>query len=567
MIDNTLNNATTKRQQIAFLLLFSYLTPWLYTIFSQFWVVHGGSSITLNAFEFPLLITFSLIIYFNPYTSRVLSRYTFAPPLTILGIYILYDVLYSYFARSPRLSDCKNILSLYSVSPLLFFGFFIILLVIAMPTIVSFVAWSSCSRTKTRVLTMVVKISALAFLLLFISSSKSYQYQQTELQFNTWSNEGNVRKNGRITSSLYYYNKRQDTLAAIGAHKHFSIFNQFYPDRPQHKRNIHIIILESFADPRLIQNFTYTPSPIHTTLQAFLTKDSQFSLITTPVYGGGTAQSEFEILTGIPALAQIDSIDFNLFEGNASSSLVQMLRNIGYHTMASVATEPVFYNAKLAYKGIGFDEVHFLGENSYFEEKEDHYLFDGDFLEANSTYIKKYLSQKGGVKPLLNYVVGMFGHIPFERNKKLRPDAIAMEPDNDQIFAMVNQFYYRTKALGKFLQNLQELDPHSIVLITSDHLPPIFNTKDVLYKHTLKTNVALLLNDFDLVDISGKTVYETSHIIWNLLGEPNVPVDTSKLFTKQSKEDVYFSFILEAMGLRPLLLPVEKPQLSPVGMD
>ncbi len=275
-------------------------------------------------------------------------------------------------------------------------------------------------------------------------------------------------------------------------------------------------------------------------------------MITTPVYGGGTAQSEFEILTGIPALSLIDSIDFNLFEGNASSSLVQMLRKMGYYTMASVATEPVFYNAKLAYKGIGFDEVNFLGENTYFEEKEDHYLFDGDFLQANQTYIKKYLSQKDEVKPLLNYIVGMFGHVPFERNKKLRPDAIAIHPDNEQLFDMANQFYYRTEALGQFLHDLQELDPYSIILITSDHLPPIFNNTDIQYKQALKSNIALLLDNFTEVDISGKTTYETSHILWNLLNQSSSPTNTDTLFADKSKEDFYFSFILEAMGLQDM---------------
>ncbi|MBF0097123.1 MAG: hypothetical protein HQM05_07290, partial [Magnetococcales bacterium] len=38
---------------------------------------------------------------------------------------------------------------------------------------------------------------------------------------------------------------------------------------------------------------------------------------------------------------------------------------------------------------------------------------------------------------------------------------------------ILNQHYYRTKALAHYLQRLTELDPTSLIVVVSDHLPPL----------------------------------------------------------------------------------------------
>ncbi len=533
------------------LLVFSYFIPWTYALLSQFWTEHGGVSSTLNYFEFPLILCLCLILYFNAEKNdRILSKHIFTPALTILGTYTLYDIVYSYLGRSPRLSDCKNIPSLYSVSPLMFFSFIAFTIVIFSPVLFSFFSWiNKRDKTKSGVI-LLIKLLALLTLTTILFSESTYNYQKKHLHFTDWTNTENVRKNGRAASFIYYYNKRKNILTKLENNKHIDILNHFYPRKPTRKKNIHIVILESFVDPRKIKHISYNRSPLSDNLSPFLLDHAQFSTVISPVYGGGTSQAEFEILTGIPALALIDSIEFNLFEGSKTSSLINILKQNGYHTIASIGTRPVFYNSQLAYGGIGFDEIYFLEDTSYFKKSpRDNHIFDGDLLEANISYIEKYLSQEKNNRPLVNYVLGMYGHIPFDRNKEVRPDIILAQEQTKQLTDLSNQFYYRTEALAQFIQKLKKLDPDSIILVLSDHLPPIFNSKTTNYNHNLKTNIALLLNDFTPLDVSDKKHYEVSHILWNLLNETPEPLNTNNVFGDTSEKEFYYSYILEAMGL------------------
>ena len=231
-------------KHVIILIISAYILPWAYALFSQFWTQHGGASSTLNFFEFPLIIIICLILYFNPKTNRSISKYSFAPVLTILVLYVLYDIAYFYFGRSPRLSDCKNITALYSVSPLMFLAFVGILIAIATPVLLSFLSWVPHVSNRKRYTIVSLKIVALFVLSIVIFSDQTYNYQKKHLHFSEWTDTENVKKNGRINSFLYYHNKRKDLLANLGNHKHIDISSHFYRKRPNHKRNIHIVILK-----------------------------------------------------------------------------------------------------------------------------------------------------------------------------------------------------------------------------------------------------------------------------------------------------------------------------------
>jgi phosphoglycerol transferase MdoB-like AlkP superfamily enzyme len=140
----------------------------------------------------------------------------------------------------------------------------------------------------------------------------------------------------------------------------------------------------------------------------------------------------------------------------------------------------------------------------------------------------------------------MYGHVPFYRNFKLRPDKIKVLnlKENEDVYKIANQFYYRTKALYNFLKTLKTEDSQSIILIISDHLPPIFKKSSNFYKYDLKTNIALLLINFKPYDISGVPYYQIPHIIWRLLGGKEV-----KLNKKSKKELQQYYLTLMAQGI------------------
>jgi len=61
---------------------------------------------------------------------------------------------------------------------------------------------------------------------------------------------------------------------------------------------------------------------------------------------------------------------------------------------------------------------------------------------------------------------------------------------NSQTDLAIQQFYYRAGALAQYLQKLRKLDPQGLIIVTSDHLPPLDGGPRLYEKlgYTLKAN-------------------------------------------------------------------------------
>ena len=81
---------------------------------------------------------------------------------------------------------------------------------------------------------------------------------------------------------------------------------------------------------------------------------------------------------------------------------------------------------------------------------------------------------------------------------------------------VANQFYYRTKALANYIDNILSVDPSSIIFITSDHLPPLLNN-GIKYIKEKKENISLLLIDGKRIDINDLYYYDIPRLILKLL--------------------------------------------------
>ena len=277
-------------------------------------------------------------------------------------------------------------------------------------------------------------------------------------------------------------------------------------------------------------------------LLPFLNDRKSFSLVTSPVYGGGTAQAEFELLTGVQALSKVNRIEFNVMQGGEISGLVKKLKQNKYRAIATIATGSGFFNSIQAYKSLGFDEVSFLGEDESFKEKLSHGpIFDGDLFEHNIDYLKKTLKQSDA--PVFNYVLGMYGHLPYSRNKAERPDIAKVSHPDDKVIRIANQFYYRTKAIATYIEQLMALDRNAIIFVTSEHLPPILSDKTI-YKLNNKSNVSLFFNNGKTMDVSGKMYYELPWFIWDQLTETN----SLRLIKDKQMEAIYFQVLSESIS-------------------
>jgi len=273
----------------------------------------------------------------------------------------------------------------------------------------------------------------------------------------------------------------------------------------------------------------------------FLNTDKDFSRIISPVYGGGTAQAEFELLTGVKALSKVNQIEFNVMKGGAINSFILKLMENNYRQLSTVASSAGFFNSQQAYLSLGLNDVAFLEDIR--EEKglpDLGPLFDGDLFEQNLQQVEQALADND--RPLVNYVLGMYGHLPFTRDEQKRPDIVSVEHKDDRLRRISNQFYYRTKALADYLNKLTALDPTAIIYVTSDHLPSILTPKTT-YSLDDKVNIAIFLDKGKPVDVSGKYLYEIPWLIWDALSATKI----MRQFDEDKMGQLYFKALSESL--------------------
>ena len=285
-------------------------------------------------------------------------------------------------------------------------------------------------------------------------------------------------------------------------------------------RNVHLIVLESFLDPKLFSGLKFSQPPTAPAFTKLIGKTDTYSI--SPVFGGGTAQAEFEVLCGVPAFRALSGVEFTVFTGVKTSCLPTVLDDAGYHTMASNASRPNFFNAIPAYKGTGFQNIFFPKENapdmdtylSTGDVKKEWYMFDGKLFNQNLAYVGQYLKDHPG-QPLFNYVMSIYGHTPHYMDEAIRPKFIKLlsQQQDEQLEGAVNQHYYRTEAIAQYVQGLLKIDPHSIIILVSDHVPPLSCGPDTYKKFQYMKNIenSVYYNRIVIIE-NGKTMqYDTIH--------------------------------------------------------
>jgi phosphoglycerol transferase MdoB-like AlkP superfamily enzyme len=447
-------------------------------------------------------------------------------------------VFYHFLARSFRFSDLSNASTLGDFSPLLAFSTLMALALITLPFIYLMQSFKANTSPKRFYIYMLVKISILTSFIYFLNTATFKTLILKKYDYINWSQAKTIKRNGRFTSTLYAQIQSNIAHEKLSAYKTKKIDVNALLFQNRHikdKRDIYIVVLESFIDPRLIQDVMFDKSPLYEDF------NYTFSYVVSPVYGGGTSQAEFELLTAAKALAKINSIDFNTLEGKETSGFVNILKQNNYSTYATIATNSSYFNSKSAYKSIGFDKSIFLEEQDDFHQNEgDEKIFDGDVYAYNMNHIQRLK------KPFLHYTLGMQGHFPYSRNLALRPDIVSTTFHDKRVHKIANQFYYRTKALAKYIHDILAYDPHSIIYITSDHIPPLL-TNGVIYTKEKMTNIALLLIDGKQQNIEGYHYHDIPRILYKALCH-----DTSKLTKLDTKteEDIYFKILSESLQPR-----------------
>ncbi|MGB5639978.1 MAG: LTA synthase family protein, partial [Sedimenticolaceae bacterium] len=212
------------------------------------------------------------------------------------------------------------------------------------------------------------------------------------------------------------------------------------------QRNVHLIVLESFWDPMELKAAGLSPDPVDPRFRE-LWRKTGYSSAMSPVFGGYTANAEFEVLCGFPVTE--DAVFFEGWLRRDVPCLPRHLGNDGYQTIASHPNVAAFWNRVNAYQRVGF--------GTYWSEKD--FVLDDmnrDFLSDASLYrqvLEKIGPMMASDQPVFSYVLTFFGHLDYPLNSQ-RPRVIESVDGPGLLDSYANTIYYKSRELMDFLVQL-----------------------------------------------------------------------------------------------------------------
>lgn len=288
-----------------------------------------------------------------------------------------------------------------------------------------------------------------------------------------------------------------------------------------------MVLSETFSDPTRLPGVSLAHDPMPNIRAMKTTTTSGYALSTG--YGGGTANLEYQALTGL-SLANFDpslSIPYQQLTPNQKQIFTfNQLWNSSIDDSASVAIHPFSHTTYLRstnYKKFKFGEFYTQdGENQITCQGIDNSPYASD----QCAYQNVVDAVKSGSESQFVQLVTMQNHMPYadwyNNNEFLQTEVPASDRyDNTALATFAKGIEYTDTYTVDFLNKLDEIDKPITVVFYGDHLPGIF----------------VPLNDGEKAD--SVTLRETDYFIWsNTATYENQPLPESR--TNQFTSSNYF---------------------------
>lgn len=264
--------------------------------------------------------------------------------------------------------------------------------------------------------------------------------------------------------------KEYSKETVLAAREHSKKKTTSNPDKP----NIVTVLLESFIDPTEVKFLNLSEDPIPNFRK--LTENYSSGHLTVPVVGAGTANTEFEILTGM-SMQYFGTGEYpykTILKETDCESIASDLSKIGYGTHAVHNNGGNFYSRANAFSMMGFDS--FTSKELMNIKK---YTPLGSW-PADDILIDETIKVLDATEdtPDFVYTITVSGHGDYPKEKILEQPEIlvsgaADEASNNQWEYYVNMLREVDKFIGNLTYALSERDENTILVLFGDHLPTL----------------------------------------------------------------------------------------------
>ena len=269
--------------------------------------------------------------------------------------------------------------------------------------------------------------------------------------------------------------------------------------------NIICVLLESFCDPDEIKFLSYNEDPIPT----FHKLEEKYSsgYLPVPVVGAGTANTEFEILTGM-SMRYFGTGEYpykTILKKTDCESIASDLASIGYGTHAVHNNGGNFYSRVNAFSMMGFDT---------FTSKE---LMNIQSYTPNGSWATDDILVNETIKTLdatpnqpdftYTITVGTHGDYPKEP-VIINPPFVAEGVDDPEAQNQWTYYINQLNEVDTFMKDLisavKKRNEDTVIVFFGDHLPTMGLTDD---------------------DMVSRDIYKTKYVTWNNMGLPKEDAD------------------------------------------
>lgn len=319
------------------------------------------------------------------------------------------------------------------------------------------------------------------------------------------------------------------------------------PERAPINPNIIVIMSEAFWDVnKLGVTFTQNPIPRFEALR----QESLFGEAHVPVFSGGTANTEYEILTGM-SLKNYPN-DWNIvYTSEITSprpSLASILRKQGY---TSIGLHPYlgwYYNRNNIYRHLGFHT---------FETVE--YIVEPDLVGyyVSDAYVTQRIIEivEEETAPVFTFALTMQNHGPFTNQRYDEETFVVKVEDqlsntaSEILSSYAQGLYLSDKALGRLVDFLKDYDEPTLLLFFGDHLPTL-GEDHLVYRET-----GYIGNETNQELVNDERMMTVPYLIWSNYDTPtgeqplkNISFLAPQLLKLAEKDMPQYLQVVEAIG-------------------
>ncbi|MCD8021099.1 MAG: LTA synthase family protein [Clostridiales bacterium] len=269
--------------------------------------------------------------------------------------------------------------------------------------------------------------------------------------------------------------------------------------------NIIVVMNESFADLQVLGDLEVTKDymPFYRKLTENTIKGYTYS----SVFGGNTANSEFEFLTGnTMAFLPDNSVPYQLFLRTTTAGLTYTLKNQGYSP--AYALHPYYrtgYSRYKIYPLMGFDYFYTSDDFSVFTDTVNYHITD---YEDYKKIIELYEDSQEDDSPFYLFNVTMQNHGSYTGSTLETGDTVQLEGEY-QYYRKVEQYLNMIKMSDKALKYLvhyfEKVEEPTVIVFFGDHQPDL---DEEFYNQLLGTSIDQLEGE------DQQQLYKVPFLIW-----------------------------------------------------